>query len=104
VTVRGVSNIQDNSYWLLETLATPGQAIDYVVYLPAVYYLLEHVEMSFAGVEVETRNLPCIRGVSFVSEFRRDDVLFDFLIPKDASQVGRRDFYQQFYLPGLGYF
>ena len=60
--------------------------------------------MAFAGVEVETRDLPCIRSVSFVTEFKRDDVLFDFVIPKDVSRVRRRDLYQQLYLPGLGYF
>jgi len=104
VSVVGDSNIQDNSFWLLETLSTPGQAMDYVAYLPAFFYRLQHVEMYFAGVEVETRNLPCIRSVSVVTEFKKDDVFFDFLIPKDVSQVRRRDLYQQFYLPGLGYF
>src|SRR6266436_6228143 len=68
------------------------------------YNAHEWVKMYFDGVEVETRDLPCIRSVSFVSEFKRDDVLFDFVIPKDVSRVRRRDLYQQFYLPGLGYF
>ena len=104
VTMRGESNVNDNSFWLFERRYTPAEPMEYVVYLPAFYYRLQHVEMAFAGVDVETRNLPCIRGVSFVTEFKPDDVLFDFVIPKDVSRVRRRDLYQQLYLPGLGYF
>jgi hypothetical protein len=61
------------------------------------------IDMYFVGIETETRNLACITSVGLVNEFKKTDVLLEFVIPKDITTLKRSDLFQQVYIPGLGY-
>ena len=59
--------------------------------------------MEFAGLEIDNQRIPCVKGVRLLKQFKQDDVLFDFLFPKDPAEVSRQDLFQQVLIPGLGY-
>jgi hypothetical protein len=80
-----------------------NEKTDYVVFLPAFYYELPGVKTLFKGVELYTRDLPCVKSVKLVTEFKKSDVLFDFFVPEDPSYLKRRDLFQRVYIPGLGF-
>jgi hypothetical protein len=102
ITATGESNHETEAFSLSETFIVRGPAMEHVVYAPAFYYLYYTVQMHFAGLEVETQNVPCIKSVSLVTEFKKSDVLFDFVIPKDLSTAQRAYLYQHVYIPGVG--
>ena len=77
---------------------------NYVIFLPAFCYApAVGVAMHFGGIEIETSNVSCIKSVSFISEFKKGDALFDFIIPEDTSRLKRDDLFQRVYFPGLGF-
>jgi hypothetical protein len=107
ITAIGTSNYGDESettFQLAEMfVVTPRGGIDYVAFMPAFYYKHGWVTMEFAGLDVDNQRIPCVKGVRLLKQFKPDDVLFDFLLPKDPAKVGRQDLFQQVLIPGLGY-
>ncbi len=95
---------KDAAYLIHETFALPLRNRDeYVAFLPAFNYLLRSNDTTFAGIEIENANVPCLKAVKLVSEFKKEDVLFDFFTPKDPQKISADALYQKVYLPGLGF-
>jgi hypothetical protein len=91
------------AYMLVETFQVLiNERTDYVAFLPAFYYHSE-IQTSFKGIELFTRDLPCVKSVKFVTEFKKTDVIFDFFVPEDSSYLRRTDLFQRVYIPGLGF-
>jgi len=44
----------------------------------------------------------CIKNVSFVTTFKRDDLFFDFFVPEDRSQLKTDDLFERVLIPGIG--
>jgi hypothetical protein len=95
------------AYTLLETFVRRLKPqTKYMAFLPMHFY--RHPNAGgwltvFEGVEIETAALSCIRSVSLVSDFRSGDVLMDYFVPMDPSQLKRRDLFQRVFIPGFGY-
>jgi len=106
LTGTGVSDPDvDTAFRIRETFKVPLEdGTRYVAFLPAFFYRLGGVVMRFAGVETPTENLPCITGVSAVSEFKRDDVLFDFFVPTDPKKLRKDDLFQRVKIRRIGSF
>jgi hypothetical protein len=95
---------KDTTFLIHETFAlTLRGRDDYVAFLPAFNYLLNGIDTTFVGIEIENANVSCIKAVKLVSEFKKEDVLFDFFTPKDPKKISTDDLYQKVYLPGLGF-
>ncbi len=105
VAAIGTSNYtNDTTFQLAEMfVVTPREGIDYVAFMPAFYYKHDWVTMEFAGIEIDNQRIACVKGVRLLKQFKQDDVLFDFLFPKDPVNVRRQDLFQQVLIPGLGY-
>jgi len=101
----GSSNYTDDTtFMLFEGFSfTIPRGQDYLAFLPAFYYLQGSATMEFAGVQTEAGNVPCVKSVGLVTHFARNDVLFDFVFPKDLSRLRRSDLFQEVLIPGLGY-
>lgn len=67
---------------------------NYIAFLPAFFYRLGGVVMRFSGVQTPSENLSCIRSVSALNEFKKDDALFDFFVPEDLGRLRDKDLYQ----------
>src|SRR5262249_53203564 len=97
------------TYALKETFAVVlSQPGDYLAFLPAFSLLLRDdfgnaTAIQYLGVEVDSASLPCIRNVSFLNEFKKSDVLFDYFVPQDPRALRRDDLFQRVFIPGLGY-
>jgi hypothetical protein len=75
-----------------------------VVFLPAFNnYMFHWFKIHFVGLDVETQNVPCIKSVSLVTKFKKTDVLFDFVTPKDPKALRKVDLFQEVYIPGMGF-
>jgi hypothetical protein len=83
--------------------------VDYVALLPAFYAALPYrqngrdfAETKFSGLALPSEDMHCIKNVSFVTAFKRDDLLFDFFVPKDGSQLKADDLFDRVVIPGIG--
>jgi hypothetical protein len=109
VTISSVSDsvaqYNDPTYLIHEEIASPLEnRDDYIAFLPAFNYLLGvNGDTTFAGIEIENANVPCIKAVKLVSEFKKEDVLFDFFTPKNPQKISADDLNEKVYLPGLGF-
>jgi len=97
VTAVGISNVDpDTAYRLRETFSIQfGKEGNYVAFLPAFFYRLGSINMTFSGIETATENISCIRNVAVIREFRKDDVLFDFFVPDDVEKLAKGDLFQR---------
>jgi hypothetical protein len=94
----------DTSFRLLEAFSVPfSDHEDRVAFLPAFYYRLQTTTMTFAGIEVYTQDVACVKSVKFVKEFEKGDLLFDFFVPRDVKKLRPDDLFQRVYIPGLGF-
>ena len=107
ITAVGDATYPDNAFRLFETFTTPGNSAQYRLFFPVFFFNLRKeftsIDMSFSGLDVQTRFVPCIKDVRLVTEFRKDDTLFDFMMPKDMTLLRPQDLFQQINIPGLGY-
>jgi hypothetical protein len=76
---------------------------DYIAFLPAFNYLLGGNDTTFAGIEIENAAVQCVKGVKLVSQFKKEDILFEFFTPIDPQKISADALYQQVYLPGIGF-
>jgi hypothetical protein len=76
--------------------------IDYLVFFPVFYYK-HHAEMRFAGVELNAVNIPCVKNVSFVTEFKQSDILMNLFAPKEPMDLRSADLFERVLIPGIGY-
>jgi hypothetical protein len=77
----------DTTYIIHERFAlTLRDREDYVAFLPAFNYLRSGIDTTFAGIEVEDANVPCVKAVKLLSEFKKEDLLFDFFVPKRSEK------------------
>jgi len=102
----GVSEpVPDYGFTIHETFAVRLQGGgDYVAFLPAFFYRIGGLDMRFSGIETPTENLSCIKSVSAVTEFRKDDVLFDYFIPAAAERLNNSDLFRYVRIRRLGMF
>src|SRR5262249_6073739 len=77
---------------------------DYVAFFPAFFYRIGGLDMRFSGIETPTENLSCIKSVSAVTEFKKDDVLFDYFIPAAAERLNKSDLARYVRIRRLGTF
>ena len=97
------------TYALRETFSIAfRRAADYVVFLPAFSFSVgdadgNTITVRYSGVELDNASVECVKSVSFLSEFKKTDILFDFFVPADPSALTRDDLFQRVKLPGLGY-
>jgi hypothetical protein len=82
---------------------------NYVAYLPAFFFQHDdgrgnNVPVTFTGIELDRANVPCVSGVSYITEFKKSDVLFDFFVPADPSAITRDDLFQRVRVPGTKFF
>jgi hypothetical protein len=109
VTVSSVSNSaaqpNDGTFLIHEEFALPlRNQDDYIAFLPVFNYLLGiNGDTTFAGIEIENANVPCVKTVKLVSEFKKEDALFDFFTPKNPQKISADDLYERVYLPGVGF-
>jgi hypothetical protein len=103
VTAVGTATDPDYAFKLSETFTVPGRPLQYRLFFPVFFYDFHNKKMSFSGLEVQTPFAHCIQDVRLVTEFRKDDVLFDFLISKDLALLRPQDLFQEVQIPGLGY-
>jgi hypothetical protein len=104
VTAVGDDSNTQNAIYLSESLSSSGRVMESVVFLPAFNnYVFHWFKIHFAGLDVETQNVPCIKAVSLVTKFKKTDVLFDFVTPKDAKALRKVDLFQEVYIPGIGF-
>ena len=76
---------------------------DYVVFLPAFFSTTSpFLQMKFSGLELPSEDVGCVKDVSFVTEFKRNDVLFDFFVPKDSTKLRPGDLFERVSIPGIG--
>jgi hypothetical protein len=108
ISVAGIgdsSPVADTAFQVHEELSVRlEQDGAYVAFLPAFFYRLGGIEMRFSGVEMPTSDLSCVKSVGAVAEFKKDDVLFDFLVPDDPQKLRKSDLFQQVAIPRLGVF
>jgi len=106
ITGVGVSApISDTAYMIHELFAIRLEDDgDYVAFLPAFFYRLGGIDMRFAGIEIATENLSCIKNLSALAEFKREDVLFDFFVPAAVERMRDSDLYQGVRIRRLGTF
>jgi hypothetical protein len=83
--------------------------VDYVALLPAFYAALPYrqngkdfAEVRFSGLTLSSEDMHCIKNVSFITAFKRDDLLFDFFVPKDDTQLKADDLFERVLIPGIG--
>ena len=109
VTAVGESNITNDTAFKTDETFSGVVDRSYLAFFPAFYYRyydkprINSADMYFAGIDVDRQNVLCVTGVSLVNDFRRDDVLFDFFLPKDIDKLPREQLYQRVLLPGVGY-
>jgi hypothetical protein len=110
VTVAGFANsnpppevLGTIAYLIPETFTVRlREKTDYLVSLPAFYYGTENHSTFFKWIELPTQDVPCVKGVKLVTQFKKSDILFDFFVPEDPAYLKRRDLYQRVLIPGLG--
>ena len=84
--------------------------VDYVALLPAFYAARPYrqngtdyfAETKFSGLALPSEDMHCIKNVSFVTTFKRDDLFFDFFVPEDRSQLKTDDLFERVLIPGIG--
>lgn len=77
---------------------------DFIAVLPAFNYdLPAKGKMIYSGIELKREDVPCVKEVSLVTEFKPSDVLFDFFVPADLAKLRPDHLFQRVYLPGLGF-
>jgi len=103
VSVTGVGGADpefDTSFLIRETFSIRlEQDKNYIAFLPAFFYELGGVRMRFLGVEMATQDLSCMKSVAAVSEFKKDDLLFDFFVPDQSRGLRKEDLFQRVTLP-----
>jgi hypothetical protein len=96
-----------SSFSISETFSvTLRDGKDYIAFLPAFNYrhadgLGNSIPITYSGIRMDSSNLPCLRAVRLVTDFKKEDVLFDFFVPKSANDLKKDDLFNRFYLPGL---
>lgn len=78
----------------------------YTAFLPAFSYRLDDASgnstaITYAGIQIDDVSLPCLRNVSLVTEFKPEDVLFDFFVPSNPDDLKADDLFRRVYIPGL---
>jgi hypothetical protein len=77
---------------------------DYTSYMPAFGYNSPQGAITYyRGTEIADRDVGCIKSVKVVTDFHRDDLLFDFMVPHDLGVLTKDDLFKRVYLPGLGF-
>jgi hypothetical protein len=85
--------------------------VDYVALLPTFYAAFLYrrqngtdyfAETKFSGLALSSEDVHCIKNVSFITAFKRDDLLFDFFVPKYGSQLKADDLFERVIIPGIG--
>ena len=83
-----------------------GRGGDFLAFLPAFFFAYHNLRghsatLRYAGIELETVNAPCVKDVSYLNEFRKTDVLFDFFVPEDPAALRTSDLFKRVYVPGF---
>jgi hypothetical protein len=104
VTVRGFTEAEvPYLYMLPETFNVRlRERTNYIAFLPS-FYSDAPMKVRMKGIELPTADVACIHSVSYVSEFKKSDVIFDYFVPADLEYLRRSDLYQRVYIPGLGF-
>jgi len=76
----------------------------YLAFLPAFFERFDPYQMQFSGLEMATDDLACITGISAVSQFKTDDVLFDFFLPAEPERIHDDDLFRRVRIRRLGSF
>src|SRR4051794_5014604 len=85
----------DKSFRIREHFSTRlDRGANHIAFLPAFFYRLGGVSMRFSGVEMATENVRCVRSVSAVSQFDKNDILFDFFVPDNVGTLRNGDLFQ----------
>jgi len=97
--------LPETTYLMREIFSvTLDRGGDYVAILPAFNYAQPGKgKVIYAGIELGRQDVPCVKGVSTLAEFKPHDVLFDFFLPADPGRLKPDDLFQRVYLPGLGF-
>src|SRR5262245_13197832 len=82
-----------------------GRGSDFLAFLPAFFVSLSDkggskLLLQYAGVELKPDDVLCIKAVSYLDEFRKTDVLFDFFVPEQPAALTRDDLFKRLYVPG----
>lgn len=109
VTAVGDSSIKSDSTFLLSETFSATLDRNFVAFFPVFYYLyydkvhINSAKMYFSGINIATPNINCVKDVSMIDDFKKEDVIFDFFIPKDPNTMGKKQLYQRVLIPGFGY-
>jgi hypothetical protein len=74
---------------------------NYIAFLPSFYS--DAMKMATKWIELPTADISCVNSVSYVSEFKKSDVIFDYFVPTQLEYLRRDDLFQRVYIPGLGF-
>src|SRR5262249_51812917 len=103
VAAIGESNVKlDTTFSIWEDFWLRPESRNYMAFLPAFFWRLGGTNMAFSGIWTQADDVKCIRSLATVSEFKKDDVLFDFLLPTDPARLNNSDFFRRVRIPGLG--
>jgi hypothetical protein len=79
---------------------------DYSAFLPAFNYRIDDAwgnstTITYSGIQIDNSSLPCLRSVSLITEFKKEDVLFEFFVPSNPNDLRPDDLFRRVYVPGL---
>jgi hypothetical protein len=104
ITLHGVTEADvPDRYILPETFNVQlHEQTNYIAFLPS-FHSDGPMKITMKWIELPTADVACINSVSYVSEFKKSDVIFDYFVPADLEYLRRSDLFQRVYVPGLGF-